>query len=321
MNDLLLLINSISGGSSKDELDVLVQADAVERAAAKLGFAVRRAFFDLDLKKVSGILENNPPDLVFNLVESVSGKGCLIHLCPSLLDAHGIRYTGSGTYALVATTNKIITKQIMEAHGIPTPECITQDNGRLPAAGKKYILKPIWEDGSVGITDDAVMEGSEIDLARMSEEGLLKDAFLETYIDGREFNLSLLADTRGPVVMPVAEMLYLDYPEGKPKILNYASKWDDSSFEYHQTIRTFDLSEQDWGLVKRMSEISLDCWKVFAMNGYIRVDFRVDKQHNPWVLEVNANPCLSPDAGFVAACQQGGIEYHEMIRRILSAAK
>jgi D-alanine-D-alanine ligase len=320
MSDLLLLINSTSGTSSSDELDVLVQADAVERAAKELGHRVRRATFDLDLAKVSEIITNHRPDLVFNLVESVGGKGVLIHLCPSLLDALGIRYTGSGTYALVATTNKIITKQILEAHGILTPEWIRQDSSRMPSSGKKYILKPIWEDGSVSITDDSVMDGRDIDLTGMTEDGLLKDAFLEEYIDGREFNLSVLASLQGPEVMPVAEMLYVDYPAGKPKILNYASKWDESAFEYHKTIRTFDLSQEDRALVDKMSEISLQCWRIFDMNGYIRVDFRVDQQNRPWVLEVNANPCLSPDAGFVAACQQKGIDYNVMVSRILSAA-
>ncbi len=103
-------------------------------------------------------------------MESVDGKGALIHLCPSLLDAYGLPFTGSGTYALVATTDKIRTKQILEDHGIPTPDLILSDQSRVPAADKKYILKPIWEDGSAGITDDSVMEGRKIDLQRLSQE-------------------------------------------------------------------------------------------------------------------------------------------------------
>ena len=320
MSDLLLLINSISKESSKDELDVLVQAEAVERALEELGHKPRRTSFGLNLEPVTEILENHRPDLVFNLVESVDGKGALIHLCPSLLDAFNIPFTGSGTFALIVTTDKIRTKQILEDHGIPTPDWILQEIGRVPAADKKYILKPIWEDGSAGISDDSVREGKDCDFNSLSKEGVLKDSFLEEYIDGREFNISLLAGSQGPEVMPVAEMLYVDYPAGKPKILNYASKWEESSFEYHKTIRTFDLSPEDHALVERMSEISLQCWKIFDMNGYIRVDFRVDDQNQPWVLEVNANPCLSPDAGFVAACQQGGVDYNEMVKRILSAA-
>jgi D-alanine-D-alanine ligase len=320
MSDLLILINSISGTPSEDELDVLVQADAIEQALKELGHIPRCASFGLNLEPVAGILANQPPDLVFNLVESVGGKGSLIHLCPSLLDAFGVPFTGSGTHALMVTTDKIVTKQILEDHGIPTPGSLLPGIGVIPPKDKKYILKPTMEDGSAGISDDSVMQGKDLDLISLSKKGLLKEAFLEEYIEGREFNISLLSGSSGPVVMPAAEMLYVDYPEGKPKILNYASKWDDSSFEYHKTIRTFDLSPADESLVEQMSEISLRCWKIFHMKGYIRVDFRVDDQNRPWVLEVNANPCLSPDAGFVAACKQGGIDYTDMIKRIITAA-
>jgi D-alanine-D-alanine ligase len=320
MLDLLLLINSISDPSSQDELDVLEQAEAIEKAIKELGHHPRRASFGLDLEPVLRTLGEHPPDLVFNLVESVGGKGALIHLCPSLLDACSVSYTGSGTYALMVTTDKIRTKKILEEHGVPTPCWLLPDKSQVHPANKKYILKPIWEDGSARITDHSVIEGGELDITRLSEQGVLKDAFLEEYIDGREFNLSVLAGDQGPEVMPAAEMLYLDYPAGKPKILNYASKWDVSSFEYHKTVRTFDINPGDRSLVNRMSEISLQCWKLFDMRGYIRVDFRVDHQNRPSLLEVNANPCLSPDAGFVAACQQGGVDYNEMVNRIISAA-
>jgi len=318
--DLLLLINSIADQSAQDETDVLVQAEAVENAITKLGYKPRRASFGLNLEPLAEMLEKRSPDLVFNLVESVNGKGALIHLCPSLLDAYSLPYTGSGNYALVTTTDKIRTKQILKQHGLLTPDMILSDKSRAPLADKKYILKPTWEDGSAGITDDSVLDGGSIDLQRLSRNGELKAAFLEEYIEGREFNLSLLAGSRGPEVMPVAEMLYIDYPTEKPRILNYASKWDESSFEYHKTVRTFNLPPEDQALVKRMSEISLRCWEIFDMKGYIRVDFRVDDQNQPWILEVNANPCLSPDAGFVAACEQGGVNYTEMVKRIISAA-
>ncbi len=321
MRDLLILTNSISDQALEDELDVLVQAEAVERAAKELGLRPRRASFGLNLEPVAQILECHRPDLVFNLVETVGEKGALIHLCPSLLDAYGIPFTGSGTYSLVTTTDKIRTKKILKDHGIRTPEWIQPGQKRMPARNKKYILKPIWEDGSAGITDESIIDGKTMDLNRLSRDGLLKDAFLEEYIDGREFNLSMLSDSQGHAVMPVAEMLYMDYPAAKPKILNYASKWDESSFEYHNTIRSFDLSPADETLIEKMSEISMQCWKIFDMNGYIRVDFRVDDQNRPWVLEVNANPCLSPDAGFVAACHRGGINYKDMVNRIISAAR
>ena len=89
------------------------------------------------------------------------------------------------------------------------------------------------------------------------------------------------------------------------------------SFEYEKTVRTFETATQDWELVVRMGEISLKCWEIFELRGYARVDFRVDSLNQPYVLEVNANPCISPDAGFVAACAEGGVGYTRMIERIL----
>lgn len=321
MDEVLLLINSISDQPSKDELDVLVQAEAVEHALAELGYSSSRDFFGLDLGPLSERLKNSPPGLVFNLVETVGNMGALIHLCPSLLEAYRLPFTGSGSFAMLTTTNKIRTKQILNLYRIPTPELIIPGNSNIPRNHKKYILKPVWEDGSAGITDDSILNGGDINMNIFSENGRFKDAFLEEYIDGREFNITVLGGEKGPEVMPVAEMLYIDYPEGKPRILNYASKWNEDSFEYHNTVRSFDIPPADRLLVEKMTEISLRCWNIFDMAGYTRVDFRVDRNKRPYVLEVNANPCLSPDAGFPAACYHGGISYTEMINRIISTAK
>jgi D-alanine-D-alanine ligase len=115
-------------------------------------------------------------------------------------------------------------------------------------------------------------------------------------------------------------MQYLEFPADKPRILNYASKWDPDSFEYSHTIRTFDLHESDKDLSVALSNITKRCWEIFELNGYARVDFRVDEQNRPYVLEINTNPCLSPDSGFTAACTKAGLSYTEMIHRIIQDA-
>ncbi|MBN2698659.1 MAG: ATP-grasp domain-containing protein [Bacteroidales bacterium] len=320
MKNALLLINSLSDQPGNDELDVLVQADAVEKVLRELGHTTRRAFFNLNIEIVKDLIESIDPDVVFNLVETVDGKGSLIHLPASLLESMQIPFTGSGSYALMVTTDKVRTKQMMKLYGLPTPAWFLPADEPGPDPHKQYILKPVWEDGSAGITDASIVDGRRFDFRNFSTDRRTRDRFLEEYIDGREFNITLLAGSHGPEVMPVAEMLYVDYPEDKPKILNYASKWDSGSFEYGKTIRTFDLPEKDRTLVERMKEISLKCWDVFDMRGYMRVDFRVDRENHPWVLEVNANPCIAPDAGFVAACSEGGISYTMLIERILNNA-
>jgi D-alanine-D-alanine ligase len=115
-------------------------------------------------------------------------------------------------------------------------------------------------------------------------------------------------------------MLFHDYAPDKLKIVDYKAKWDADSFEYNNTIRKFDFQDDDAPLISSLREISLQCWNIFSLRGYARVDFRVDNNGKPWVLEINANPCLSPDAGFAAALEQAKIKYHEAIGLIIDNA-
>jgi D-alanine-D-alanine ligase len=320
MKKVLVLINKISDHPSADELDVLVQAEAIEKALDELGYDHQREFFDLDLRSLTTIIKQNPPDLVFNLVETVAGKGELIHFPPSLLESYNIPFTGSGSFSLLLTTNKLRTKKILKANGLPTPEWFVQNDSDKPDKQKKYIMKPAWEDGSAGITDDSIITGDKVNLKDLSREMKLKNIFIEEYIHGREFNLSILARENGPEIMPVAEMQYLEFPADKPRILTYASKWDTDSFEYSHTVRTFKIPESDSYLSSALSDISKRCWELFELKGYARVDFRVDENNRPYILEINTNPCLSPDSGFPAACAKAGLSYTEMINRIIQDA-
>ena len=241
----------------------------------------------------------------------------MIHLSPSLLESFNVPFTGSGSFALLLTTNKIRTKKILKENGLPTPEWfIHNDNGK-PDKRKKYIMKPAWEDGSAGITDNSIVTGDQIKLVKLSHEMKLKNIFYEEYIHGREFNISVIAGKNGPEVMPVAEMQYLDFPDDKPRILNYASKWDEGSFEYSHTVRTFEIPESDQDLSLSLANISRRCWDLFELRGYARIDFRVDENSLPYILEINTNPCLSPDSGFPAACFKAGLSYTEIINRII----
>jgi len=320
MKKVLVLINKISDHPTPDELDVLVQAEAIGKSLKELGYEHQREFFDLDLKKITSILQENPPDLVFNLVETVAGKGELIHLLPSLLESFNVPFTGSGSFALLVTTNKIRAKKILRENNLPTPEWFVNNDTNKPDIRKKYIIKPAWEDGSAGITDDSIITGNQFNLQELSRSMKLKNIFIEEYIHGREFNMSIIAGKDGPEIMPVAEMQYVDFPADKPRILTYASKWDEKSFEYSHTVRTFDIADSDHELYAALRNITRRCWDLFELRGYARVDFRVDEQNQPYVLEVNSNPCLSPDAGFPAACARAGLSFTEIVNRIIQDA-
>lgn len=123
------------------------------------------------------------------------------------------------------------------------------------------------------------------------------------------------------MVLPVAEIRFVDYPPDKPRLVGYAAKWQVDSFEYLHTPRSFEANRTEPELMARLREVAIRCWRCLGLSGYARVDFRVDTAGRVWVLEVNTNPCLSADAGFAAALDAAGHGYDWGIARILAAAE
>lgn len=317
-----ILHAAIAKDPPPDELDTLLQVQAVGGALAKLGHQVVTVPFSLDLAAARESLRRHAPDLAFNLVEAVEGAGRLIHLAPALLEFLGIPYTGSGSEALFATSNKVLAKQLLRAHAVPTPPWHTladlADDGPLPRG--TYIVKSIWEHASVGLDEDSVLEAASRQELREAclerSRGPGGECFAEAFVDGREFNVALLASEGGPQVLPPSEIVFEDYAPGKPKVVGYRAKWHEHSFEYTHTPRRFEFPPDDAPLLAALADIARRCWRIFGLRGYARVDFRLDASGTPQVLEVNANPCLTPEAGYAATLAQAGIPYEKAITRI-----
>ena len=320
---LAILYDRPHAGADPDHADVLVQIKAVGHALQELGHEYSELPFSLDLRASIHALRRWAPDMVFNAVESVEGSGRLIHLAPSLLDLLGIPYTGSPTEALFVTSNKLLTKVLLRGAGIPTPESVSMKEARRVGTVSEgpYIIKSVWEHASIGIDETAIVTVKDtrrlLPEMECRSEKLGGECFAERYIEGREFNLSILAENHEPQVLPSAEILFDQYPDGKARIVDYRAKWDTGSFEYDHTRRSFSLKKGEESLLQEMSEIAKRCWYLFGLRGYARVDFRVDAQDRPWVLEINANPCLSPDAGFAAAASQAGLDFRQIIEYLI----
>jgi len=186
----------------------------------------------------------------------------------------------------------------------------------------KLILKSIYEHASFQMSDESVVPMASVEqiqeLLRDREAATGRAYFAEEYIEGREFNLSLIGE--GPQVLTPAEIDFSAFPQGKHRIVGHGAKWDPESFEYHNTPRRFEFPATDQPLLRRLVELARACWQLFDLTGYARVDFRVDEAGQPWILEVNTNPCISPDAGFAAALAFAGVGYREGIQVILDAA-
>ena len=320
--------DTVTDADAPDARDVIAQADAVAQALEMQGHSSCRISCSLNLLAVEEELRRRRVDLVFNLVESICGQGRLIHLFPSCLDAVALPYTGARAEAMVLTSGKVLAKGWMAAAGIPTPAWIGPwpgRNGSIHAddTGEgTWIIKSVWEHASIGLDGQSIVKDADpatvLPMLRSRAPLLGGACFAERFIAGREFNLSVLGGPRGPEVLPPAEIIFEGYTETMPRIVDYRAKWDEAAFEYYHTPRRFDFDPSDRGLLEHLKALALRCWDHFGLNGYARVDFRVDPACHPWVLEINANPCLSPDAGFAAALDRAGIAYADAIGRIVA---
>ena len=324
---VIILHSDVGSCASADEQDVLTQVESVSAALKSLGHEALPMPLCLDLDTAARQLREAACELVFNLVETVGGQGRLIHLAPALLDSMNKPYTGAGTEATFLSSNKLAAKKLLHAHRLSTPgwASLTGSSWTGPfPAGSPFIIKSVWEHASVGLEEGSVV--SPLTMGELREEirrrlgELGSDAFAERYIDGREFNLSILAGKNGPEVLPPAEIEFIGYGDDRFRIVGYRDKWDESAYEYHNTPRRFGFGPEDRLLLLSLKRMALRCWHLFGLRGYARVDYRVDREGKPWILEINSNPCLSPDSGFTAAAEQARLRYEEVVGRIVEDA-
>ena len=316
MKKCCILFNQPLAGALADELDVLEQVEYIGENLEKLGILVYTRGITSNFMNEVAEIAADKPDFVFNLVESINNKGELCYFVPALLNMYSIPYSGNPLEALFITTSKTLTAKILRENNLSTPLTYKPSQLNLLKPGHKYIVKPVWEDGSLGITADSVFTFSPDQEERLN--GLDDTHWLiQDYIDGREFNISVIAGSSGPEVMPAAEMVFHNFAPDMPRIVDFKAKWIEDSFEYENTVRDFPGDKLNPVLTQRINELAFKCWDVFGLKGYARVDMRIDSYENPYIIEVNANPCLSPDSGLMAATRKAGIPVTEILTRII----
>jgi D-alanine-D-alanine ligase len=344
---IVVLHQAITEHDTVSDQDVLVQVEAVSSALRQLGHDAASLPCSLNLEAMLDQLRSMRADLVFNLVESLGGADSLVYLSHAVLDSAGIPYTGNRTESHFLTAHKLFAKQRLHAAGLPTPEWIeerdrlvvgrwslvdenartktndqriTTNDQRPTTNERKWIVKGVWDQASRDLDDEAIVMGAREQITEALAERARRTGrpgFAEQFIEGREFNIGLLAGPAGVEVLPPAEIDFSAFPPEKPRIVGHRAKWQEDSFEYNNTPRTFDFPEADCLLLEQLKSLAKECWTLFSLGGWARVDFRVDASGRPWILEINTNPCLSPDAGFYAALARAGISFETAIRQIV----
>lgn len=311
----------------RDTLDYLSEAavkdeaDAVYRALLEAGYSPSLLGVST-LEQVVNHIAAVQPDVIFNLCEGFRGQTHFEMFVAGLWELMEIPYTGNSPLTLGLAQDKVLAKRLFEARNIPTPgfevctEPPTQTALRFP-----LITKPSREDASLGILHgEAVVHNIETLKQRVAEliDKYRQPILVEEFIQGREFNISLLGNYP-PRVIAISEISFAELDDATPHITSYEAKWLPDHSLYRKT-PAICPAPIDPALQSRLATVALSVYDVLGGRDYGRVDTRVDAKGNIFVLEYNPNPDISPDAGFVRALTAAGIDYREFVELLIDEA-
>ncbi len=301
--------------------------DQLEQAIRAGGHECRRLVVDDTVQPLVTSLNDDRPDLVFNIAESFGGKSALESNIAALLNLLGLRYTGSSPAGLILAGDKTLTKKVLSFHGILTARFATVFRGNVDWAGDiafPLIVKPPQEDASLGITQKSIVNDVKELLQMISslQTEYQSPVLAEEFIDGREFYVGVLGNS-DVKALPIIELDFTGYPEGKPRIASWAAKWgddgDEKGEEFAGTKSVFpsDLPEE---LAARIQQVAIDAFNALRLRDYARVDLRVTSKEEIYVIEVNPNCYLEQQSEFASAAARDGIEYGALVGRIVELA-
>lgn len=298
-----------------------LEARAVAAALTEIGHTPRLIALGEDVTGFATELHRLQPDVVFNLCEAYWGDSRKEMHVAALLDLLGFAYTGASPLTLGLTQDKARTKDLLSWHQLPTPNYFLVNPSEHYSCVKDLtyplIVKPCREDASQGISTESVVYNEEnlrarIDYVHMTYH---QGALVEEFIEGREINLAILGN--GPHdLLPPSEIRF--HPELELPIVSYEGKWLEQSQHYKMTepVCPAPLEAQT---ERQLRDIALRAYTLLECRDYARVDVRL-RDGTPYILEVNANPDVSPDAGLARSARQAGMSYPQLIGRILAMA-
>jgi D-alanine-D-alanine ligase len=279
------------------------------------------SYIELDGRDASLFaLARSKADLIFNLVESYAGDDSKDLHIPAFMDLVGLRYTGSGPHGLLLAQDKSLAKKIIGFHGLQTPFSAVSHRGRVDYAHDvkfPLIVKPVSEDGSIGIDMGSVVDSVKELMERIHvlQEEFDVPILIEEYIEGREIYAAIL----GTDALPLVELDLSKLPADTPKIAGREVKFDRDSEAYRVTKSALakDLDEE---MVEKLQEAAKTTFRALKLRDYGRIDMRLAKDGTIYVIEANPNPWLSSQAEFAMAARGSERTYTEMIKAIVELA-
>jgi D-alanine-D-alanine ligase len=299
------------------------EVEAICDSLEDVGFTTRSLNLKNDTELLVRTLQKRDMDVVFNLVESFHNESEPEMHVAGLYDLYKIPYTGAGPKALGNCLDKILTKHLLKSYGIRVPRyrVIRSLPLRTPV-GIPYPLfvKPVHEDASAGIENESVVKSRKQLLNRLEyvHRYFKQAALVEEYIEGREFNVSVIGNNP-MVTLPVSEIDFSGMPDDYHRIVSYQAKWMPDHVMYKHTVPVCPAKISE-SLSHELSRIALISARIMGVRDYARVDMRVTGDGTVYVLEVNPNPDISRDAGFMRAARVNGWNHRETLAKIVHLA-
>lgn len=282
------------------------------------------SYFDNHKTLVKQIIQTNP-EFVFNLCDEGYNNQPRLELhVPALLEMLNIPYTGSGPACLALCYDKSKVRSIAQDMDIPVPlETFFNPSDQAANIPTEFpaLLKPACGDGSIGITQNAVVNNAKelMDYLHYLRETLPGVGILvQEYLQGSEFSVALIGNTPNLEALPLLEINYDKLPNTLPKILPYESKWHPES-PYWNNIEYVEANVEE-DLRSQMINTSKQLFERLGCRDYARFDFRCDAQNIPKLLEVNPNPGWCWDGKLNLMAEFAGLSYAQLLNKILTTA-
>jgi len=292
----------------------------VVTALKALGHEVHLGAIYKNPREVIDLVERIQPDLVWNFVQTFYGTRYFESHIAGVLELCRVPYTGCGHRALMLCQDKALSKEILKHHRVAVPPFVvsrrSQPQKRLSKSIFPVMVKPLAEEGSVGISRDSFAETEEQALARASflHDRLKQDVIVERYVTGREIYVGVLGNDRLRV-LPPRELKFSKVPEGEPKFASFKAKWDEGYRERWGIFSTFpdDLSE---AMTRSIATVAKRVFRALQMRGFGRIDLRLTEEGKLVVVEANPNPEIARGEDLAEAAAKVGLPYEDLIEKI-----
>jgi D-alanine-D-alanine ligase len=292
------------------EESVAEMAQQVGEAVKALGHKTTLVPLQRSLHNFLNRIKEESPDVLINLCEGYYGRPQWESNVAGIFELLGISFTGNNSKTLAICQDKHKAKAVLRSAGLPTaPAQLLLSASQSVDLKFPIIVKPNNEDASLGIYPDSVVQDEESfrRQVRRVHDNYRQPALVEPYIEGREFNVSVM-ENDSVVPLPVSEIDFSQMPQGAPKICSYEAKWFEDHPLYQKTPPVCPAPIED-DLRRRLQTMAVDAFRTMGCRDYARVDFRMDAKGRIFILEVNPNPDISLNAGYARALAAAGVEY------------